>query len=71
MADEGQSTEPPKPSLKLTPKAGDPPKPGGAPKFRVTKSPFAPKIQPAGGETPAPGGPAPAPTTSVPAPTPA
>ena len=47
---------PPKPTLKLTPKPGLPPKPGevtpadpppGKPKFRVTRSPFAPKIAPA------------------------
>ena len=45
---------PPKPALKLTPKQGAPVKPGdGAPKFRVTRSPFAPKVKPTDG-TPAP-----------------
>ena len=38
------SEQPPRPTLKLTPKEGEPVKPGGTPKFKVTRSPFAPKV---------------------------
>ena len=38
------NSTPPRPTLKLTPKEGEPVKPGGAPKFKVTRSPFAPKV---------------------------
>ena len=56
--------QPPKPTLKLNPKGDGPPKPGdgAGPKFRVTRSPFAPKVKPADGPAPALGaGPVPTP----------
>ena len=71
MTDPG-APQPPKPSsLKLTPKDGEPPQAGdgSGPKFRVTRSPFAPKVKPAEGATPAPPG-APAPVPVGPAPVP-
>ena len=34
------SDQPPRPTLKLTPKEGEPIKPGGTPKFKVTRSPL-------------------------------
>ena len=74
MTDPG-APQPPKPSnLKLTPKDGPPPQAGDSsgPKFRVTRSPFAPKVKPAEGAAPAPsGGPAPLPPPGGPAPVPA
>ena len=74
MSQEGLPT-PPKPTLKLTPKEGAPVKPGeGGPKFRVTRSPFAPKIKPGDGTPapmPTPSGASPVPTPATPSPTPA